>query len=106
MTESLSALLEDGEELLYPVYGTLRQKHNHWFVFFGLTEHCLLIALLKGNSKEIDRTAHVPLDIKKVTVKRRILFPMCKIDIDFTEGNAGHFLISEKVFGMTARKKC
>lgn len=30
MMKSLSDLLQDGEKLLYPIYGTLKQKKNNF----------------------------------------------------------------------------
>ena len=105
MTESLSALLEDGEKLLHPVYGTFKQKNNNWFGFFGLTEHYLLIALLKGSSKEMSWTTRVPLDIKKVTVKKGIFSLIYNIYVEFFEGEAGHFQVSKKVHGFESQEK-
>lgn len=105
MTASLSALLEDGENLLYPVYGTFKQKSNNWFGFFGLTEHYLLISLLEGSSKEISWTARIPLHIKKVTIKKSLFSLMYNIYIEFFEGEAGHFLISKKVLGIESQEK-
>ncbi len=105
MTESLSALLEDGEKLLYPVYGTIKQKNGHWFGFLGLTEHYLLIALLEGRSKRIGWTIRVPLDIKKVTIKKGIFSLFYNIKVEFLEGDAGNFLISKKVLGIEGQEK-
>lgn len=105
MTESLSALLEDGETLLYPVYGTLKQKSNNRFGFFGLTEHYLLISLLEGSSKEISWTTRVPLHIKKVSIKKSLFSLMYNISIEFFEGESGHILISKKVLGIESQEK-
>ena len=68
MMKSLFDLLEDGEKLLYPIYGTLKQKKNNYFGYFGLTENHLLIALLQGSSKKINWTTRIPLDLKKVNL--------------------------------------
>lgn len=100
MIKSLSDLLEDGEKLFYPIYGTLVQKKDHWFGYFGLTEHCLLIALLQGNSKVVSWSTRIPLDIKEVTIKKGIISLQYNICIEFNEGEAGCFKVSKKAHGI------
>ena len=46
MMQSLSDLLENEEDLKFPIYGTLQQKNRHWFGFWGLTDNYLLSVLL------------------------------------------------------------
>lgn len=105
MIESLSALLEDGENLRYPVYGTLKQKNNHWFGFFGLTERYLLISLLQGSSKKIIWSARIPLHIKKVTIKKSLFPLLYNVNIEFSEGEPAHIVISKKVYGIKSQEK-
>ena len=100
MIKALSALLKEGETLRYPVYGTLKQKSGHCFGYFGLTEKYLLVALLRGDSKAVGWTARVPLNIKKVTVKKG-LFPLFRhIRIEFDEGEPVRFQASRTVYGI------
>lgn len=105
MIKSLSDLLVDGEKLLYPVYGVFMDKKGQRFGFFGLTENYLLIALLQGSSKVVNWTTRVPLDIKKVTVKKRALLPQYDIRIEFNEGEDGCFRVSKKVFGFESQEE-
>ena len=105
MIKSLSELLEDGETLNYPIYGTLLQKNAQWFGNFGVTEQYLLIVLLIGNLKEIGWTCRVPLDIKKVTVKRSLIPLQYNIYIEFNEGGSGSFRVSKKVYGIESQEK-
>lgn len=105
MIKSLSDLLDDGEKLLYPVYGVLVDKKLNWFGFFGLTESKLLIALLQGNSKVVNWTTCVPLDIKKVIVKKTVILPQYVIKIEFNEGNAACLRIPKKVVGIECQEE-
>lgn len=104
MLKSLSDLLKNGEKLLYPVYGTLMEKNNHCFGYFGLTERYLLIALLQGSQKVVQWTTRVPLDLKKVTVKKGILLPHYNIRIEFIEGEDAYLRISKKVLGIESQE--
>lgn len=104
MVESLSSLLEDGEKLLYPIYGTLKEKKNNCFGYFGLTENYLLIALLQGSSKMIDWTTRVPLDLKKVIVKKCLFPQQYNICIEFNEGENACLRVSKKVYGIESQE--
>lgn len=106
MTCSLTGLLEPGEPLMYPIYGTLLEKKGrHWFGFFGLTECFLLITLLQGDSKEIAWTSRVPLDLASVRV-RRCLFPGQRIlSLSFREGNPCRIRVSSRVIGIPSQKE-
>lgn len=105
MIKSLSDLLEDGETLYYPIYGTLLQKNHHWFGYFGLIEQYLLIVLLQGSSKKVGWANRVPLDIKKVTVKRYLIPLQYNIYIEFNEGEPGSFRVSKKVYGIESQEQ-
>ena len=97
MHQALSALLEEGEALQYPLYGTLLEKRRHWFGFFGLTQTHLLIALLDWEAQHIAWTSRVPLEIKEVT-RRKCIFPgQCIVNIQFHRGNPCKIRFSEKV---------
>ncbi len=106
MLRSLTELLEPGETLRYPIYGTLLEKMGkHWFGFFGLTEHFLLITLLQGDSKEIAWSSRVPLDLASVRV-RRCLFPGQQIlSLSFREGKPCRIRVSSRVVGIPQQEK-
>lgn len=104
MMKSLSDLLEDGEKLLYPIYGTLKQKKDNYFGYFGLTENHLLIALLQGSSKKINWTTRIPLDLKKVTIKKCLLPQQYNICIEFNEGENACLRVSKKVSGIESQE--
>ena len=54
MVPALSILLEIGETLKAPIYGTLLQKkRNYTFGYLGLSESALLVSLLQGDSKKL-----------------------------------------------------
>ena len=53
MVPLLSNLLEIGETLKAPIYGTLLQKkRNYTFGYLGLSENAILVSLLQGDSKQ------------------------------------------------------
>ena len=100
MMQSLSELLEEGETLKYPMYGTLQQNNNHWFGFWGLTDKYLLCVLLIGSSKKIGWTSRIPLEIKAVQVKKLLVPLQYKIHIEFQEGSPCDLRVSKKVVGI------
>ena len=100
MMQSLSDLLENEEDLKFPIYGTLQQKNRHWFGFWGLTDNYLLSVLLVGSSKKIGRISRIPLDIKSVQVKKALIPFQYKIHIEFKEGSPCDLRVSKKVVGI------
>lgn len=101
MIESLSSMLEDGETLRCPIYGMLFQSRirlSTYSCFFGLTKNYLLIAILSPFTKSVSWTSRVPLDVKKVKVKKRLLWR--KITIRFNEGKPCRMLVSRKAMGI------
>ena len=100
MMQSLSDLLENEEDLKFPIYGTLQQKNRHWFGFWGLTDNYLLSVLLVGSSKKIGWISRIPLDIKSVQVKKALIPFQYKIHIEFKEGSPCDLRVSKKVVGI------
>lgn len=101
MIQSLSSLLNDEETLQTPFYATIekigKQRHN-WFCFFGTTESALLIAILNTiDASKIDWTTRVPLDIKKVKIKKSLIPYQIIIRIKFNEGNGIRIRASKKL---------
>ena len=61
MVPALSILLEIGETLKAPIYGTLLQKNrNYTFGYLGLSENAILVSLLQGDSQKIKGNQSYP----------------------------------------------
>ena len=84
MLESLTALLEVGEELLFPVCGTVYEGSVPSVGFFGFTDKYMLVVLTQG--KQITRSERVPLDIKSISFKKNLVGNYT-VDIMFNEGD-------------------
>lgn len=106
MIRSLTELLEPGETLQYPIYGTLLEKKGkHWFGFFGLTERFLLITLLQGDSKEIAWSSRVTLDLASVAVKHCLFPGQRMLTLQFREGESCRIRVSSRVVGIPQQEK-
>lgn len=103
MIKSLTDLLNDGETLLYPIYGILNQGNEQYYAYFGFAGNDLLIALLSG--KQISYTTRIPLDIKSVKIKPTMIFKQYIIDISFLEGASCKITASSKVFTIDSQKE-
>ena len=86
MMESLSSMLEEGETLRFPFYGSLVKEKLAYFGFFGLTENVLLVALLGRGNEDISSYSRIPLDIKEAHIKKTLIPTGYKITI-FTNDN-------------------
>ena len=61
MVPALSILLEIGETLKAPIYGTLLQKkRNYTFGYLGLSENAILVSLLQGEFEKIKGNQSYP----------------------------------------------
>ena len=106
MVPALSALLEKGESLKAPIYGTLLQKRNYTFGYLGFTEHALLVSLLQGDSKEILGNSRIPFSSIQRTNVRKSLIPLQYIlQIYLTDGDMIKFRISKKVYGFATQEE-
>ena len=106
MVPALSILLEIGETLKAPIYGTLLQKRNYTFGYLGLTEHALLVSLLQGDSKEILGNSRIPFSNIQKTKVRKSLFPLQYIlRIYLIDGDMIKFRISKKVYGFATQEE-
>lgn len=65
----------------------------------------MLIALLGENGQAIQWSSRVPLEIKKVTVKKGLLPLQYHIRMEFCEGEAGRIVASKKVLGLEDQEK-
>ncbi len=106
MVTLLSNLLEIGETLKAPIYGTLLQKRNYTFGYLGLTENALLVSLLQGDSKKLKGTSRIPFSNIQKTKVRKSLFPLQYIlQIYLTDGDMIKFRISKKVYGFATQEE-
>lgn len=102
MIKSLTDLLEDGETLMHPIYGILKQGNIQYYGFFGFTKKHLLIALVSG--KQITYTIRIPLNIKSIRIKRIAVFKQFIIDIGFNDGAPCRITASPKVLMIDSQK--
>ena len=104
MIESLTDILEDGEILMYPIYGSLCQGSVEYRGCFGLTEKYLLIALVSEVGKEVTHTMRVPLDIKTIRIEQSFIAKKYSIYIVFNEGAPCRITASPKVLTIDTQK--
>ncbi len=102
MLESLTELLQEGETLMYPIYGILQQGNKQYNAFFGLTEDQLLIAVTRG--RWITYTYRVPLDIRSVRLKEHWTQKNYTIDISFHAGGPCRIKAFFKVLGIDTQE--
>ena len=106
MIPALSILLEIGETLKAPIYGTLLQKRNYTFGYLGLTENALLVYLLQGDSQKLKGTGRILFSNIQRTKVRKSLIPLQYIlRIYLTDGDMIKFRISKKVYGFVAQEE-
>lgn len=106
MAPALSALLNDGERLQAPVYGSMRRRRDYVFGYFGLTDDALLIALLEGSSKRLCGGRRILLhDIHGVNVKKSLLPLLYKIRLELADGSVIQLRLSRKVLGFDTQQE-
>ena len=100
MVPALSILLEIGETLKAPIYGTLLQKkRNYTFGYLGLSEN-------QGDSKKLKGTSRIPFNNIQKTKVRKSLFPLQYIlRIYLIDGDMIKFRISKKVYGFATQEE-
>ncbi|MBR2907098.1 MAG: hypothetical protein IKC26_03540 [Clostridia bacterium] len=103
MMQALSDMLEDGEALIHPIYGSLVQGGRQYYGYFGFTEDFLLVALVSG--KTVTDTIRVPLDISSVKIKKNIFLNEHVIDISFNEGAPCRITAFPKVLAIHSQKE-
>lgn len=106
MIPALSILLEIGETLKAPIYGTLLQKRNYTFGYLGLTENALLVYLLQGDSQKLKGTGRILFSNIQRTKVRKSLIPLQYIlRIYLTDGDMIKFRMSKKVYGFATQEE-
>ena len=106
MVPALSILLEIGETLKAPIYGTLLQKkRNYTFGYLGLTEIVLLVSLLQGDSKKLKGTSRIPFSNIRKTKVRKSVVSVSIYSPNLTDGDMIKFRISKKVYGFATQEE-
>ena len=103
MIQALTDMLENGETLMYPIFGLLVQGGRQYYGYFGFAENFLLIALVSG--KTVTDTIRVPLDVNSVKIKKNIFLNEHVIDISFNEGAPCRITAFSKVLAIDSQKE-
>ena len=103
MIETLSGMLRDGETLLYPIFGTVKQGPFQLFAYFAFTETHLLVAYLTAGNIVTD-VKKMPLDIKSVKVKKSKVLNEYKIHILFENKKSFEISTFLKVLKIKSQK--
>lgn len=83
MIETLSDMLQDGETVIHPIFGYVKNGGFQQFAYFGFTETHFLIAYLSG--EQITNTVRIPLDITSVKIKKAKILKEYTINILFNK---------------------
>ena len=95
MIETLTELLQDGETLMYPIFGTIKHGPFQLFAYFAFTETHFLIAYLTSKDIVTD-VERIPLDIKSVKVKKTKLLNEYKLHVLFENNLTQESIINIK----------
>lgn len=103
MDEVLSLMLEEGETLYAPVYGTIQRigkDRGNFFGFLGLADKTLLFAALHPyDASQTLYSVRIPLDIKTFRLKKALFTRQTLIRIQLTNGDDVHIRLSRKLLG-------
>lgn len=83
MIETLSNMLRDGETLMHPIFGYVKNGGFQQFAYFAFTETHFLIAYLSG--EQVTDTMRIPLDIESVKINKTKLLKEYNINILFNK---------------------
>ena len=103
MIETLSGMLQDGETLMYPIFGYIKYNGFQQFAYFGLTEANFLVACLSGEN--VTDTMRIPLNITSVQMKKSKLFKEYTINILFEKGKAYTICAFPKVLKVKSQEE-
>ena len=105
MTKSLTDLLDRGETLNCSFFAILLQGTNFYSGYWGLTDQNLLGAILTFSGKEVSYTIKVPLDIKKVKIRKSFFPKQYIVKIKFAEGNPCKLRVPLKAYQIEKQKE-
>ena len=103
MIEVLSEVLQDGETLLHPIFGTVKHGSFQLFAYFAFTETHLLVAYLTAGNMVTD-VERISLDIKSVKVKKSKILNEYKIYILFDNRKSFEISTFLKVLKIKSQK--
>ena len=103
MIDALSEVLRDGETLLYPIFGTVKQGPFQLFAYFAFTETHLLVAYLTTGNIVTD-VERIPLDIKSFKVRKSKILTEYKIHILFENKKSFEISTFLKVLKIKSQK--
>ena len=103
MIEVLSEVLQDGETLLHPIFGTVKHGSFQLFAYFAFTETHLLVAYLTAGNMVTD-VERISLDIKSVKVKKSKMLNEYKIHILFDNRKSFEISTFLKVLKIKSQK--
>lgn len=104
MTETLSNTLQNGETLMHPIFGTIKQGNLHSFAYFAFTEAHFLITYLTAGDK-VTNIERIPLDIKSVKIKKSNFLSEYKIHILFGNKRTLEISTYQKILKIKSQKE-
>ena len=103
MIETLTDMLQDGETLMYPIFGYVKNRGFQQFAYFGFTETHFLIAYLSG--EHVTDTVRIPLDITSVKIKKTKLLKEYTINILFNKKRSYTIFAFPKVLKIKSQEE-
>lgn len=104
MIETLSGILQDGETLFHPIFGTVKQGSFQLFAYFAFTETHFLIAYLTSGDIVTD-AERIPLDVTSVKIKKSKILKEYSINILFNNKRSYTISAFPKVLKMKSQEK-
>ena len=86
-------------------FAILLQGTNFYSGYWGLTDQNLLGAILTFSGKEVSYTIKMPLDIKKVKIRKSFFPKQYIVKIKFTEGNPCKLRVPLKAYQIEEQKE-
>ena len=105
MTSSLTNLLDRDENLNCSFFAILLQGTNFYSGYWGLSDQNLLGAILTFSGKEVSYTIKVPLEIKKVKIRKSFFPGQYIVKIKFKEGNPCKLRVPLKAYQIERQKE-
>ena len=105
MTDSLTSLLDGRENLKCSFFAILLQGINSYSGYWGLSENNLLGAVLTFSGKEVSYTIKVPLEIKKIKIRKSIFPKQYIVKIKFLEGPPCKLRVPLKAYQIEKQKE-
>ena len=105
MTDSLTSLLDGKESLKCSFFAILLQGTNFYSGYWGLSDNNLLGAVLTFSGTEVSYTIKVPLEIKKVKIRKSLFPKQYIVKIKFVEGKSCKLRVPLKAYQIEKQKE-